>query len=97
MDEIIKTLSEKYPQFEFRVKPYEEASHRPPSQIYNVLNWLNQEPTELENLTDEQWNNIEVNEVNIGMLWDCLVMNSGETSFDGDIDFNSCLDKYNQF
>ena len=51
----------------------------------------------LENLSDEEWDGIEVNEVNIGKLWDSLVMNSGEISFNGDIDFNASLDKYNGY
>jgi hypothetical protein len=97
MDEIIKNLTEKYPQFEFKLNLYSNATQRPPSQIYNVLSWLNQEPTELEELSDQQWDSIEVNEVNIGKLWDCLVMNSGEVSFDGDINFNESLDRYNSF
>ena len=97
MDEIIKNLSELYPQFEFKSSIYSEVTQRPPSQIYNVLSWLNENPTELENLTDAQWDSIEVNEVNIGKLWDCLVMNSGEVSFDGDINFDTSLDKYNNF
>ena len=97
MDEIIKNLSELYPQFEFKSSIYSEVTQRPPSQIYNVLSWLNENPTELENLTDAQWDSIEVNEVNIGKLWDCLVMNSGEVSFDGDINFDASLDKYNNF
>ena len=86
-----------YPQFEFKSSIYSEVTQRPPSQIYNVLSWLNENPTELENLTDAQWDSIEVNEVNIGKLWDCLVMNSGEVSFDGDINFDTSLDKYNNF
>jgi hypothetical protein len=97
MEEIIKNLSELYPQFEFKSSIYSEVTQRPPSQIYNVLSWLNENPTELENLTDAQWDSIEVNEVNIGKLWDCLVMNSGEVSFDGDINFDTSLDKYNNF
>lgn len=97
MEEIIKKLSETYPQFEFKTNSYSGATQRPVVQIYNVLSWLNEEPTELEKLSDQQWDNIEVNEVNIGKLWDCLVMNSGEKSFDGDIDFDSSLNQYNNF
>jgi len=97
MNDIIKTLSELYPQFEFKSVKYSDASQRPPSQIYNVLSWLNENPTELEKLSDQEWDSIEVNEVNIGKLWDCLIMNSGETSFDGDINFDSSLDKYNGY
>jgi hypothetical protein len=97
MDEIIKNLSGLYPQFEFKSSIYSQATQRPPSQIYNVLSWLNEQPTELETLSDNEWDSIEVNEVNIGKLWDCLVMNSGEVSFDGDINFDASLDKYNNF
>jgi hypothetical protein len=97
MDEIIKNLSKLYPEFEFKSNLYSNATQRPVVQIYNVLSWLNQNPTELEELTDQQWDNIEVNEVNIGKLWDCLIMNSGEISFDGDINFDASLDKYNNF
>ena len=97
MDKIIKNLSELYPQFEFKSSIYSQATQRPPSQIYNVLRWLNEQPTELETLSDNEWDSIEVNEVNIGKLWDCLVMNSGEVSFDGDINFDASLDKYNNF
>jgi len=97
MDEIIKNLSGLYPQFEFKSSIYSEVTQRPPSQIYNVLSWLNELPTELETLSDKEWDSIEVNEVNIGKLWDCLVMNSGEVSFDGDINFDASLDKYNNF
>ena len=97
MDDIIKNLSELYPQFEFKSSIYSQATQRPPSQIYNVLSWLNEQPTELETLSDNEWDSIEVNEVNIGKLWDCLVMNSGEVSFDGDINFDASLDKYNNF
>lgn len=97
MDEIIKNLSGLYPQFEFKSSIYSQATQRPPSQIYNVLSWLNEQPTELETLSDNEWDSIEVNEVNIGKLWDCLVMNSGEVSFDGDINFDVSLDKYNNF
>lgn len=97
MESIIKNLSEKYPQFEFKQAVYSQATQRPPVQIYNVLSWLNQEQTELEKLSDNEWDSIEVNEVNIGKLWDCLVMNSGETSFDGDINFDASLDKYNGY
>jgi hypothetical protein len=97
MDKIIKNLSELYPQFEFKSSIYSQATQRPPSQIYNVLSWLNEQPTELETLSDNEWDSIEVNEVNIGKLWDCLVMNSGEVSFDGDINFDASLDKYNNF
>lgn len=97
MDDIIKKLSDLYPQFEFRSANYLNASQRAPSQIYNVLSWLNEQPTELETLSDKEWDSIEVNEVNIGKLWDCLVMNSGEVSFDGDINFDASLDKYNNF
>jgi hypothetical protein len=97
MDDIIKKLSDLYPQFEFKSNLYSNATQRPVVQIYAVLSWLNEQPTELENLTDEEWNQIEVNEVNIGKLWDCLVMNSGEKSFDGDINFEASLDKYNNF
>jgi hypothetical protein len=97
MDDIIKNLSDLYPQFEFKSSIYSQATQRPPSQIYNVLSWLNEQPTELETLSDNEWDSIEVNEVNIGKLWDCLVMNSGEVSFDGDINFDASLDKYNNF
>lgn len=97
MDSIINVLSQKYNQFEFRLNNYNDATQRPPSQIYNVLSWLNEEPTELEQLSDIEWDRIEVNEINIGKLWDCLVMNSGEKSFDGDINFEKTLDKYNNF
>jgi hypothetical protein len=97
MKDTIELLSELYPQFEFKKSNYSEATQRPPVQIYNVLSWLNQEPTELENLSDQEWDSIEVNEVNIGKLWDSLVMKSGEISFNGDIDFNSSLDKYNGY
>jgi hypothetical protein len=97
MEDIIKNLSELYPQFEFKFSIYSDVSQRPPSQIYNVLSWLNENPTELENLSDAQWDSIEVNEVNIGKLWDCLIMNSGEVSFNGDINFDATLDKYNNF
>jgi hypothetical protein len=97
MDDIIKNLSELYSQFEFRSAKYSDASQRPPSQIYNVLSWLNENPTELEKLSDQEWDSIEVNEVNIGKLWDCLIMNDGETSFDGDINFDVSLDKYNGY
>jgi hypothetical protein len=97
MENIIKNLSNLYPQFEFKSSIYSESTQRPPSQIYNVLSWLNENPTELEELSDEQWDSIEVNEVNIGKLWDCLIMNSGETSFNGDINFDSSLDKYNGY
>ena len=97
MQEIIKILSELYPQFEFKQNLYTNATQRPVVQIYNVLSWLNEQPTELEKLTDQEWDNIEVNEVNIGKLWDCLVMNSGDKSFDGDINFDASLDKYNNF
>jgi len=97
MDEIIKNLSGLYPQFEFKSSIYSQATQRPPSQIYNVLSWLNEQPTELETLSDNEWDSIEVNEVNIGKLWDCLVMNSGEVSFDGNINFDASLDKYNNF
>jgi hypothetical protein len=97
MEEIIKNLSSLYPQFEFKQNSYSSATQRPVVQIYNVLSWLNEEPTELEKLSDEEWDQIEVNEVNIGKLWDCLIMNSGDTSFDGDINFDASLDKYNNF
>lgn len=97
MEEIIKNLSELYPQFEFKPSIYSEVTQRPPSQIYNVLSWLNEQPTQLETLSDKEWDSIEVNEVNIGKLWDCLIMNSGEVSFDGDINFDASLDKYNNF
>jgi len=97
MDDIIKNLSDLYPQFEFKSSIYSQATQRPPSQIYNVLSWLNEQPTELETLSDNEWDSTEVNEVNIGKLWDCLVMNSGEVSFDGDINFDASLDKYNNF
>ena len=97
MNDITNILSELYPQFEFRSANYSDASQRPPSQIYNVLSWLNENPTELEKLSDQEWDCIEVNEVNIGKLWDCLIMNNGETSFDGDINFDSSLDKYNGY
>lgn len=97
MEDIIKNLSELYPQFEFKSSIYSKVAQRPPSQIYNVLSWLNENPTELENLSDAQWDSIEVNEVNIGKLWDCLIMNSGDVSFNGDINFDATLDKYNNF
>ena len=97
MEEIIKNLSVMYPEYEFKLNSYSAATQRPVVQIYNVLSWLNQQPTELEKLSDEQWDNIEVNEVNIGKLWDCLIMNNGEVSFDGDINFDASLDKYNNF
>jgi hypothetical protein len=97
MEEIIKNLSTLYPQFEFKQNSYLNATQRPVVQIYNVLSWLNEEPTELEKLSDEEWDQIEVNEVNIGKLWDCLIMNSGDISFDGDINFDASLDKYNNF
>jgi hypothetical protein len=95
MKEIVENLQKKYSRFEIKQNSYDNATQRPPVQIYNVLSWLNEEPTELEKLSDEQWDQIEVNEVNIGKLWDSLVMKSGEKSFDGDIDYDATLDKYN--
>lgn len=91
----IEELQKQYPKFEIKLSEYSNAIPKPPVQIYNVLSWLNEEPTELEKMTDSEWDQIEVNEVNIGKLWDCLVMKSGEKSFDGDIDFESTLEKYN--
>jgi hypothetical protein len=95
MNDIINNLQKLYPKFEFKLGNYYNASQKPPVQIYNVLSWLNEQPTELEKLTDDEWDKIEVNEVNIGKLWDSLVMKSGITSFDGDIDFEKSLEKYN--
>jgi hypothetical protein len=97
MENIIKQLQENYPRFEFKLNEYKNSIQKPPVQIYNVLNWLNEEPTLLETLTDQEWDQIEVNEVNIGKLWDSLIMKTGEKSFDGDIDYDLTLEKYNEF
>jgi hypothetical protein len=95
MNDVIKKLQETYPLFEFKKNNYKDAISKPPVQIYNVLSWLNEQPTTLETLTDDEWDQIEVNEVNIGKLWDSLVMISGDKSFDGDINFDETLLKYN--
>jgi hypothetical protein len=96
MNKIIENLQTQYPRFEFKQNEYKNAIPKPPVQIYNVLSWLNEEPTTLETLSDAEWDQIEVNEVNIGKLWDSLVMKSGEKSFDGDIDFDATLETYNK-
>lgn len=96
MEDIIKNLQKLYPRFEFKSNSYNKAIQKPPVQIYNVLSWLNEEPTELEKLSDSEWDQIEVNEVNIGKLWDSLIMKDGEKSFDGNIDFDLTLESYNK-
>lgn len=95
MENVIKKLQDLYPRFEFKLNSYNNALQKPPVQIYNVLSWLNEEPTDLEKLSDSEWDQIEVNEVNIGKLWDSLVMKNGEKSFDGNIDFDLTLERYN--